>query len=150
MGVLIEFMKSGSLSDISIGQKGKVIESKIGKPVDVVSLGDDLDLCSYGYGLELYFASEVLNKISIKYDFVSNRFILPDYLEVNEDNKLNGLNSLDDLVRHMDLSEIEWSINKIFSDDTTLCLTCNEATNVFYSLDNHHIISIQTMPSEEW
>ncbi|MBT3017064.1 MAG: hypothetical protein N0C84_17895 [Candidatus Thiodiazotropha taylori] len=148
MNQILEFINRGVLFDIALGQLKEKVLDKIGEPSDVVNLSDELDLCAYGYGLELYFEKDMLNKISIKYEFDSESFKLPSYFGDSNGDGLNGLKSIDHLVDVFQENGFEWSIKREFSDDTTICLICNDVSYVYYSLDAHHILSIQSIPSE--
>ena len=148
MDQILKFIKYGVLFDIVLGQSSEKILNKVGEPSDVVNLSDELDLWAYGYGLELYFEKDTLNKIAIKYDFDSERFKLPSYFGNSNGDGLNGLKSIDYLIDIFQENDFDWSIKREFSDDTTICLFCNDVSYVYYSLDAHHILSVQVVPSE--
>lgn len=148
MNQILEFINRGVLFDIALGQSKEKILDKIGEPSDVINLSDELDLWAYGYGLELYFEKNKLNKISIKYDFDSERFKLPSYFGSSNGDGLDGLKSIDHLIDIFQENDFEWGVKREFSDDTTICLFCNDASYVYYSLDAHHILSVQSILPE--
>lgn len=147
MSLLLSFIGSGALSDVSLGQNQTELKAKVGDPTDVISLSDELVLWAYGYGLELYIENGELNKISIKYNFTSDKFELPAYFNATDYSEFNELSSIDKLIELLKERDIDWSIDKKLSDDSTICIACGEGANIFYSLDDHHVLSLQAVPS---
>lgn len=145
MCLLFRFIETGSLADIKLGIQESVVQAKVGNPSDVITLSDGFVLWAYGYGLELYFENSELIKISVKYDFTLEIFRLPEYFGREGNGQLDGLSSLDSLINMLKDQEVDWSIHKDFTDDSTICLFCNDATYIYYNLDDHQILSIQSM-----
>lgn len=146
MNLLLSFIGTGVLSDITLGQSEDELKTKVGDPTDVMSLSDELILWAYGYGLELYIENGKLSKISIKYNFTLEKFELPAYFDVSDHGSFDGLKSIDKLIDLLKEEDIDWGISKDLSDDSTICITCDDGANIYYSLEDHHILSLQSVP----
>ncbi len=147
MSLLLKFIETGNLADIKLGLQGSAVRAKVGSPTDIMDLSDSLTLWAYGYGLELYFENSLLSKISIKYDFTLGKFRLPECFVEEIYGQFDRLSSVDNLIELLKEQEIDWSIDKRFSDDSTICLLCNEISCIYYSLEDHHILCIQSASS---
>lgn len=145
MSLLIKFLATGTLYDLALGQNEEELKAKLGGSTDVVSLSNELVLWAYSYGLELYIQDGELSKISIKYNFTSHKFELPAYFGVSNHGVLDGLDSIDKLIDLLKEENIDWGINKELSDDSTICIACDDEANIYYCLNDHHILSLQSV-----
>ena len=150
MSYILEMIKKGKLCNLSLGLSVAEIETIIKKPNNVLELSEESQLWAYDYGLELYLENDVLNKITLKYDYMNKSFKLPKFFDASACLEFNKLCSIDTLIKILDENDVDWEINKNLCDDTNICLSCNEVSQIFYCLDTHHILSIQSVPVPFW
>ena len=140
MDKIIEFIKTGTLSGISLGMTKESLVEMLGDADEVINISKNVTLLIYGH-LELYFKANFIDRIYLKI----NDWDLEVPAELGDiESCVSKSDNLDQVIFTLEDEGISWVLDKKNTGNDTVCILCENEVGIFYSLTDHSIYSIGT------